>query len=74
MAAFLAWALISTIWTIDPGGALLKLLQILGVILSGMTLIDAACAMNPDERRYFGRLLIAGLTITAPVCCAAGQV
>ena len=58
-----AWALVSILWTADPGAVAEKLLRLLGVLVAGLIVGDIALGLSQTERRILARLLIAGVLL-----------
>ncbi len=63
ISIILAWALVSILWTADPGAAAEKLLRLLGVLAAGLIVADIALGLSQTERRILARLLIAGVLL-----------
>lgn len=61
LAAFLAYALASAVWAIDPAGALWMWARVAALFFSGLVLVDAAVRMGEAERAHVRRGLAAGL-------------
>jgi O-antigen ligase len=57
------WALVSTLWTTDPGTAANKLPRLLGLMVAGLIVTDIALGLSQMERRILARLLIAGILL-----------
>jgi O-antigen ligase len=57
------WALISILWTTDPGTAGAKLPRLLGLMVAGLVIADIALGLSQMERRILARLLIAGILL-----------
>lgn len=62
LAAFLAYALASALWALNPAGALWMWLRLAGLFLSGLVLTDAAVGMAEAERVHVRRGLAVGMT------------
>ena len=58
-----AWALVSILWTAEPGAAAEKLLHLLGVLVAGLIVGDIALGLRQTERRILARFLIAGVLL-----------
>ncbi|KAF0115493.1 MAG: Lipid A core - O-antigen ligase [Rhodospirillaceae bacterium] len=63
LAGGVAWGAISVAWTVDMGNTVGKTGQLLGLFSAGLVLIDAARRLEPKEKTWVKRALLAGFLL-----------
>ncbi|MEO5375759.1 MAG: O-antigen ligase family protein [Alphaproteobacteria bacterium] len=59
-ALLLAWCMAGALWAVDPRQTLLKVGQLLGTVIAGLVLLEAALSLDGDGRAILRRGLLAG--------------
>ena len=63
VSALVAWAALSTFWSIDPEQSFVRVLKIAALGLCGLILLRAALRLDEEERRLAAQGLLAGLCL-----------
>ena len=63
LAGGVAWGALSVAWTVDMGNTVGKTGQLLGLFSAGLVLTDAAQRLEPKEKTWVKRALLAGFLL-----------